>query len=156
MDTHCNWCQGYGKYIITGLSLTEGHVVKCRFCGGKKQKKPLLSIFGVRVFISDPYNKVPTDSTNEGHSGAYGFVYILRFSQNVLKIGHTQRDPSTRAIEWDLPLLAYAPAEDSAEAERAIHTALARYRRGSYELFEVGYSEAVQVVRRLLGKVIEV
>jgi len=47
-----------------------------------------------------------------------GFVYILRFSQNFVKIGHTQRDPSTRASEWDLPLLAYASAETALRPSR--------------------------------------
>ena len=97
-----------------------------------------------------------TEMPQPSETSSSGFVYILRFSQNFLKIGHTLRDPSTRASEWDLPLLAYASADDSAKAEQDVHAALAKYRRGNYELFEVSYSDAVQVIRRLLGKVVEV
>lgn len=69
----------------------------------------------------------------------------------ILKIGHTRRHPEDRANEWGLTLLAFARAEDSADAELRIHEYLARYRKGAYELFEMSFDEAVVALARIVG-----
>jgi hypothetical protein len=81
--------------------------------------------------------------------GRSGYVYLLDLTAGVIKIG---RHPEDRAKEWGLTLLAYARAEDSADAERRMHEYLARYRKGSYELFEMSFNEAVKALEHVVGK----
>ena len=81
-----------------------------------------------------------------------GYVYLLQLAAGIIKIGHTQRHPEDRANEWGLTLLAYARSEDSADAERKMHEYLSRYRKGSYELFEISISEAVRALEYIVGK----
>lgn len=78
-------------------------------------------------------------------------MYILHFSAGILKIGHTRKHPEDRAAEWGLQLLAYARADDSAEAERRIHEQLGEYRQGKYELFEMSFIRALDVLERVVG-----
>lgn len=80
-----------------------------------------------------------------------GYVYILQFSAGILKVGHTRKHPEDRAAEWGLKLLAYARAEDSADAERRIHEHLAGFRHGKYELFEMSFIRAVDALEKIVG-----
>jgi hypothetical protein len=79
-------------------------------------------------------------------------VYVLLFSAGILKIGHTRKHPEDRAAEWGLQLLAYARAENSADAERRIHEHLAHFRQGKYELFEMSFIRAVEALEEIVGK----
>ncbi len=81
-----------------------------------------------------------------------GYVYLLQLTPGIIKIGHTRRHPEDRANEWGLTLLAYARCEDSAAAEQRIHQYLSRYRKGSYELFEISISEALRALEHVVGK----
>jgi hypothetical protein len=84
--------------------------------------------------------------------GRSGYVYILSLAAGILKIGHTTRHPEDRADEWRLNLLAYARAEDSADAEKRMHNYLSHYRKGSYELFELSFSEAISALEKVVGR----
>jgi hypothetical protein len=81
-----------------------------------------------------------------------GYVYLLQLAAGIIKMGHTHRHPEDRANEWGLTLLAYARSEDSADAEQRIHKYLSRYRKGSYELFEMSISEALRALEQVVGK----
>ena len=50
-----------------------------------------------------------------------------------------------------MTLLAYARAEDSADAEKKMHEYISAFRRGSYELFEISFKRAVQALEHVVG-----
>jgi len=61
--------------------------------------------------------------------------------------------PKKRAKEFELPLLAYSKAENSAEAEAQMHLYLHEYRKGTYELFQVKFEEVVRALATIVGPV---
>jgi hypothetical protein len=71
--------------------------------------------------ISDVLN-VP----NEPKRARSGYIYVLRFSEGVVKIGMTINDPTGRAKQWRLRLLAYVRCKDARCAERKVHKFLAK------------------------------
>jgi hypothetical protein len=92
----------------------------------------------------------PTSKT-EAKLNRSGYVYILSLTAGVIKIGHTQKHPENRAAEWELKLLAYARAEDSADAEKRMHSYLADYRHGKYELFEISFRQTISALELVVG-----
>ena len=69
----------------------------------------------------------------------------------ILKTGYTMRHPKDRADEWQLELLAYARAEDCADAERRLHKHLQHCRKGAYELFEISFGDALSALETVVG-----
>ena len=55
-----------------------------------------------------------------------------------------------------LELLAYGPCGNSAAAEKRIHRELEKYRKGTYELFEMNFSEAVTALHGVADEVVVV
>jgi hypothetical protein len=81
-----------------------------------------------------------------------GYIYVLRFSEGVVKIGMTINDPTGRAKQWRLRLLAYVKCKNARCAERKVHKFLAKDRQGRYELFRVSLADALQALDRLVGQ----
>jgi hypothetical protein len=79
-----------------------------------------------------------------------GYIYALRFSEGVVKIGMTVNGPTGRAKQWRLWLLAYVKCKDARCAERKVHKFLAKGRQGRYELFRVSLADALQALDRLV------
>jgi hypothetical protein len=125
-------------------------VTLCKTCGGTGRIRQAQGFFT----LEKPCPSCrPEEAARQGRAAERsGYVYILFMTAGILKIGHTRRHPEDRANEWDLTLLAYARAEDSEDAERRMHEYLSRYRKGSYELFEMSFDEAVQTLERVVGK----
>jgi hypothetical protein len=127
-----------------GRAMTDGDP-SCWTCGGTGRVRRTQGFFTIE-------RACPVCRPDEQETAARsGYVYILLLTAGVVKIGHTHRHPEDRADEWDLKLLAYARAEDSAKAERQIHEHLARYRKGAYELFEISFRRAVQALETVVG-----
>jgi hypothetical protein len=125
--------------------------LSCRTCGGTGKVRYAQGFFTLERCCPVCVPASPFSRENESTSRS-GYVYILLLTAGVLKIGHTRRHPEDRAEEWDLKLLAYARAEDSADAERRLHENLARYRKGSYELFEIGFKQAIRALDAIVGR----
>jgi hypothetical protein len=127
-------------------------IASCQTCGGTGRIRQTQGFFTLE-------KKCPTCRSDEIRQrdqqrtiARSGYVYILLMAAGILKIGHTQRHPRDRAAEWELPLLAYARSEDSADAEKRLHEHLSRYRKGAYELFEISFSEAVEALKTVVGE----
>jgi hypothetical protein len=125
----------------------------CRICSGTGRIRQAQGFFTVEkpcpACRSDAESRQQSEDNRVSRSG---YVYILFMTAGVLKIGHTRRHPEDRADEWGLQLLAYARAEDSADAEKRLHEYLSRYRKGSYELFEVSFREAIRALETIVGR----
>jgi hypothetical protein len=121
----------------------------CGTCGGSGRIRYAKGFFTLEK--SCPTCRPEAASEAESGYGTSGYVYILLLTSGVLKIGHTKKHPEDRAAEWGLRLLAYARAADSADAEKKMHEHLSDYRRGTYELFEVSFRDAVWALEKLVG-----
>jgi hypothetical protein len=122
----------------------------CRTCSGAGR---IRRVQGFYTLERSCPTCCPESYTREGERASRsGYVYILLLTAGVLKIGHTHRHPEDRAEEWELKLLAYARAEDSAVAEQRLHEYLARYRKGSYELFEISFKQAKLALETIVGR----
>jgi hypothetical protein len=128
----------------------------CQVCGGTGRIRKTQGFFTLET----PCDACPAGMAFQKHNyqrdesrvSSSGYVYILLMTAGILKIGHTRKHPEDRADEWGLRLLAYARAEDSADAERRVHTHLARYRKGAYELFEIGFQDAIRALEMVVGR----
>jgi hypothetical protein len=124
-------------------------LTSCNTCGGTGRVRKSQGFFTLEKPCPSCH---PEESARQQRSAERsGYVYILHMTAGILKIGHTRRHPEDRANEWGLTLLAFARAEDSADAERQMHEYLARYRKGTYELFELSFDEAVVALARIVG-----
>ncbi len=126
---------------------------KCPVCGGVGRIRAQQGFFVIERACPKcnlDGNRAP-NLTAESTPSQSGYVYVLHFSAGILKIGHTRKHPEDRAAEWGLKLLAYARAEDSADAERRVHEHLAGFRQGKYELFEMSFIRAVDALEKIVG-----
>jgi len=119
----------------------------CPKCLGKRRIRRAQGFFTLET----PCPRCSPIVESETKLNRSGYVYILLLTSGVLKIGHTKKHPEDRAAQWELPLLAYARAEDCADAERRIHKHLASYRQGKYELFKMSFGKAIDVLERVVG-----
>lgn len=119
----------------------------CQICKGSGRIRAAQGFFT----IEKPCPACSTPVEDKANAGTSGYVYILLLASGILKIGHTKKHPEERADEWGLELLAYARAEDSADAEKRMHQHLSGHRRGAYELFEISFKDAVRALERVVG-----
>ena len=126
----------------------------CQTCGGKGRIRYAQGFFTLEKPCPTcrPDEVAKQQERSQSEYARSGYVYILLMTAGVLKIGHTQKHPQDRADEWKLELLAYARSEDSADAEKQIHEYLDRYRKGTYELFEISFGEALRALEIVVGK----
>jgi Meiotically up-regulated gene 113 len=122
----------------------------CRTCGGTGRVRKVQGFYTVERAC--PLCHPEAHAQEKERASRSGYVYILLLTAGVVKIGHTHRHPEDRAGEWDLTLLAYARSEDSADAERRLHEFLAKHRKGSYELFEISFRQAVRALSTVVGE----
>ena len=126
---------------------------KCSVCGGVGRVRAQQGFFAIEKACPkcNLDGNRARNSTAESARPSSGYVYVLHFSAGILKIGDTRKHPEDRAAEWGLKLLAYARAEDSADAERRIHEHLAGFRQGKYELFEMSFMRAIDALETVVG-----
>ena len=138
------------KVVYIKASLSEARARLDRFRKQKERAGDATLVRG-RLEVELPLTSEGQSEIKEGRAGA--FVYIMRcaaHSDNLFKVGFTDRDPDVRAKELSattsspLPFMvvhAWA-VSDGLAAERCAHAALSQVRLSeSREFFLLGYEE---------------
>jgi len=136
------------KVVYIKASLSEARSRLERYRKRARQEDGAVAV-PLRLEVELPALSENSEISGDGKSGA--FVYIMRchaHSQNLFKVGFTDRDPETRAKELSAATASPLPfmvlhawaVSDGHAAERSAHAALAEIRlSGNREFFLLAY-----------------